>query len=1681
MSVVLSVYSKKAFKEYLLPAVDNSNYSLVINRDLFGLNKDQELPMEILDKSWKFKPKDSFLIYYSATMEKYEGKPLKHEDTFSLVLGNGDKISIIVKEIANVFTVFRKYNIINTNEITIGNSDSNYVVYENMGLVSRFHAIIRRKAEECIVEDKSKNGCFINGKRIQGSCELKYGDCLDIFGLRIIYLNSFIAINSFSGNLKICNAALNEYEIKITDHSDEFVDYKEPKKKLFHRSPRYLPKISKDKVEIEAPPAPRENNVQPTFMAIGPALTMALPMMAGSVLSIFGSRMSGGSSGLFMYTGIITAVGSALIGSSWALVNIRIAKKKNREEELRRFQAYSEYLISKSNDIKQKYELNTNNLRELYPNTVKCCEYGNNSLELWNRNFRHEDFLRQRLGMGDLLFPVEIDIPKERFNLVNDSLAEKPKMIKEGYKFLKDVPISVDLFANKMIGVIGGEGKQGCFNVMYNLAAQIAANNCYTDVKMVFVYDENRGLGSTLWEFAKWFPHVWSEDKKTRFVAGNKGDSIEVFYELAKKLRFRAEERENALSDKNVIEKPYYILFLENSELIEGELISKYVYDTTANYGLSTVVLAETYEELPNACEYIVENTEKFRGIYHVADRIDERHIVEFDKIPRIRLEQFARRLASITVKEEETTGEIPNALTFFDMYGVNKPEELGVLDRWKKSRTSETMRALIGQKSGGVDCYLDVHEKYHGPHGLVAGTTGSGKSETLQTYMLSLALNYSPDDIGFFIIDYKGGGMANLFEGLPHMLGQISNLSGNQVKRAMVSIKSENRRRQRIFNEYGVNNINLYTRLYKNNEAKLPIPHMFIIIDEFAELKREEPDFMRELISVAQVGRSLGVHLILATQKPSGTVDDNIWSNSKFRLCLRVQDKQDSMDMLHKPDAAYITQAGRSYLQVGNDELYELFQSGWSGAAYDENTVTIQTNIAKMLSLNGKAAIVGSHAKIVQKEQSKINWIEKLIYLINEAAEKISCKIEDCREDIGQSLKLTKKVFELIGERHIEYANSDYNSHRIQDLIGQYSMLLNEGEITDLSCNSLAVEIIKRAGVNGVKLPEMKEKTQLDAVIAHLADVAKKNNYVNNLKLWLPVLPTELYLNELKGYDTNSFNGEAWQPSPKGYSLDALIGLYDAPENQAQNPVSIDIAIDGNHAIIGTVVTGKSTLLATYLYSLLNRYTPDSINVYIIDYSSKMLGAFENSPHVGGVMFEDDDEKVSKFFTMFNKILEERKRLFKGGSYSQYIQANGLVVPSVLLVIDNMASFREKTEEKYDEMLMKMLKEGLNYGIYIIATAAGFNLSEIPGKMGDNFRTIICLEMNDKFAYSEVLRTMHLEVLPEENVKGRGIAKIGDSILEFQTALPLKAEDEYKRGEAIAERCKLLRDKWKGKVARRIPEIPEKPVWSEFSRLDEVKDMVAEQRYLPIGYDKEDASVYGIDLSKNFCYMVSGKSRTGKTNALKILMNSAALFNQDVVVIDFSGELEAVTGLVKGRYISDKKSLFDYFKEIISTLLERKGIKKEGDAKGLSSEERFELMKDFKKIFIFIWDLSGFISVLKNSGEQENQDEEKRVGDMSGFIQNIFEKGLYHHIFFFAGVNTDDTTNIYESVFQDFVKYGNGIHFGGKVEEQRYLNFEHINYNNRGKSMKPGIGLLPYSEEEKTDAVIIPLYKVEQ
>lgn len=1658
MSIVISAYAQTAFCEFLLPAVNNTDTEIELQRGVFGLPEDVILHLEIVEKEWYLRETEQYTF---SRRKGEQSAPLRDGDIFTICEKRGNRISLTVRETEVAFSVFQKYDITALQSMAIGNEPDNQIIYQHQGLVSGHHALLQRTAQGFCVKDISANGTFVNGRKINGSQELMIGDCINIFGLKLVYLGSLIAVCTPTENECLVSASIPKYIQPNVPIQDEKKKAKEDRK-FFHRAPRNYLRLETDVIEIEAPPAPREENKRPLWMVIGPSFTMMIPMLLGSMMAILSARSLGRNSGIYLYTGIITAAGSAVIGVFWAIANLRYNKKEIRRGEAARFQAYGDYLIKRADFIREKYEKSRNTLYTLYPAADVVAKYGENSVELWNRNPRHEDFMRQRLGTGSIPFQMMINVPKERFTLKSDELSEKPRMIQQEFSTLYDVPVGVDLLSHRLIGVVGGAKKKGAFDIVRLISAQIAANNCYTDVKLVYIYDGNQDEEN--WEYARWLPHVWSEDKKTRFVASDKSEASDVLFELTGVLRMRSEDEQ---MKKHTLPKPYYVLVVSDVALLDGELVTKYIYGGEACCGLTTLILAETREQLPNECEYLLQKDADFCGIYNLAD--EESLAIRFDTVSAEQMECFARRLLSVEVQETEKGRDIPGSFSFFEMHNVQRPEELGAEERWRKNRTYENMRALIGAKEGGIPCYLDVHEKYHGPHGLVAGTTGSGKSETLQTYILSLAINFSPDDVGFFIIDYKGGGMAGLFDGLPHMIGSISNLSGSQVRRAMVSIKSENRRRQRIFSENNVNNINLYTKLYKNGEAAVPVPHMFIIIDEFAELKREELEFMKELISVAQVGRSLGVHLILATQKPSGTVDDNIWSNAKFRLCLRVQDRQDSNDMLHKPDAAYITQAGRGYLQVGNDEVYELFQSGYSGAAYDENSADVKTEIASMISLPGKAALVGNSLKSRQQAQMRSNWVQKLLQAVKAAADGMQLPVPRFAADADR----IDAFFAQAERMKLDYPYSEYNVRRAEDLIQLYAE--NYGQMKALPLKEQARMIIDRADRQHRKLPETKGKTQLDAVIGYLGKAAREEGYDHQMQLWLPPLPEVIYLKNLQGYGSGIFDGNGWTERSSGsckWNLAVPVGMCDDPVNQAQMPLTVNFAEGGNVAVCGTIVSGKSSFLQTLLFALIEHYPPSWINIYAIDFSSRMLSCFEQAPHVGGVMCEEDTEKIDKFFHIMDGIIEERKKLFCGGNYVQYVQAGGVKIPAVVVVVDNVGAFREKTENKYDDKLLRLTREGVGCGIYLVLSAAGFSSTEITTKMGDNIKTVICLQMNDKYAYSDTLRVSGVEVLPESNVKGRGLALMGENPLEFQTARALEAEDDFRRMEAVKEVCAQMSANWKGDCAKAIPVIPEKPVWAEFELLAEVRRLQAEDHYLPVGYDMGNADIYSIDLSRTYTYLISGRARTGKTNLLKAIVRSVAARQGELVVIEHgSADLKAAAQAVGAAYIDNRKAQAEFFSGLVEPFKQRNRKKRELLEQGKDEAEVYEVMKEERPYFIVVSDIAAFVRSV--------HEKEEGVLNIRGFVENIAEKGKLHNVFFFFGINPDATEGALGTrIYNAFTGYHTGIHLGGAVTNIRYFDFSNVLYLEQSKTLKAGIGMIPVGNEEAAEKVVIPLVR---
>lgn len=1563
--MILMVYNTQICKEFLLPNLHDADYTIYLRRDVYRLKKDVEIKLENSSRGWEILSDGEYRI---KTEGEYKERHLfHHQNIVDIRTQAGDRFQIIVADCTPDFMVMEKYDISAMKEVSVGKSAGSLIRYQFMDLVSASHASFQRTADGWYLTDTSSNGVFCGNLRVTGRRKLLFGDHIDIFGLHILFLGTILAVGAYYGELTVKEDILTLLPIDEIRREDRD-SRKKQEETYFHRAPRNLPVIYREQTEIEAPPNPKVTKEKPLYMVIGPAFTMAIPMMLGCAFAIFGSRLSGYTSSAFMYTGLITAVTSALIGVIWAVLNLNYSKKENTREETLRFNAYSNYLIQIADSLREKYKHNTAAMLQMYPSAGQCMNYNENSSELWNRNYNHRDFLYQRIGLGDQPFQVDIQIPKEKFTLINDTLLDKPRMIQEEFKTLHQVPVGISLMEKTLIGLVGGKGRKGAVSLMHTLVAGIAAGHCYTDVKLVFIYREDDPERMEDWECMRWFPHVWSEDKSTRYMASNELETSDIFFELSNVIRARSQEEK-----KNFV-KPHYVLFISDPSILEGEILAKYIYEAKPEYGITTFLMVEVLEQLPNECEEIIENDKYFQGFYSLMDTEDKKQAFVPDQVTAAQLAVFGQTLANIRVNEIESTSEIPASLDFFGMYGVHTLKELDVLERWRKNRNYNSMKVLIGKKAGNADCYLDIHEKFHGPHGLVAGTTGSGKSETLQTYILSLAVNFSPEDVSFFIIDFKGGGMANLFSGLPHLSGQISNLSGNQVRRAMISIKSENMRRQRLFSEYGVNNINLYTRLYKNHEAGIPIPHLFIIIDEFAELKREEPDFMKELISVAQVGRSLGVHLILATQKPSGTVDDNIWSNSKFRLCLRVQDRQDSNDMLHRPDAAFITQAGRCYLQVGNDEIYELFQSGYSGAIYEEYTGRSTQNAA-LLTRTGKAELIGG--------------------------------------------RRSKKEAPSAEEKDI------------------------------------------------------KGKTQLDAVIEYLGMLVKENGYQETMKLWLPVLKNEIFLEELEGFHGHTYWKMGWQPPEGKWNLRTVIGMYDDPENQAQRALTLDLSAGGHHAVCGSAYSGKSTFLQSLVYSFITKYSPDMLQMYLIDFSSHMLAPFEKAPHVGGVIYDNQEERLAKFIHMLTVMMDDRRKLFMGGNYSQYVQAHGVLLPALLIVIDNMASFREKTKFMYDDVILRLAREGVGYGIFMAVSAAGFGMAEIPSRIGDNIRTVFSLAQADKFKYMEILRATRLGILPEMDVRGRGLANVEGRILEFQTALSLPAEDDFERGQKIEAVCRQMKESWKGKIAVPIPEIPEKPTLGLLCADERYGQMIRRRELLPAGYYMKDAEIYSVDLARTYCYFISGKSRSGKTNMLKMLMHAAWQKQGELCVIEGgTSELVKLSEEYQAEYIKDAGQLFRYLSRILPQFADRNKKKQKLLESGAEESEIFAQMSKEAPIFIFLADLGEFMQMVYKPGEG--------VGNMSGFVENIMEKGSLHNIYFIGCLKTEDQNLLAAyKAYHLFIGYKRGIHLGGNLVAQKIFNFQNIAFAQQSKVMKKGFGYVPDDEEESNGIeVVIPLAK---
>jgi S-DNA-T family DNA segregation ATPase FtsK/SpoIIIE len=640
----------------------------------------------------------------------------------------------------------------------------------------------------------------------------------------------------------------------------------------FNRPPRARPRS--DDAPISVPDEPGEPQ-KPRFSvasAVGPLILGAVMVVV--LHSIIYA--------LFMLLSPVLVIGS------W-LEQRRHAKRSSRGDQ----REHAEKLETFRRQLSDRQAQALERARAGFPDLAETLRRATApDPRLWERRPDHDDFLALSAGYGELPFAPEL---AERYAPSPDAevaLAE--------HRTLALAPVPVALGDGGVVGIVGD--REQALAVARALLGQATVLHGPADVSVaVFCEPEARGA----WDWVKWLPHA-------RELGGGSRRQLAVGVQAGAALAAALAERDD---DRAVL------AVLDSPALIEGRGAAGRAL-LRARENVSGIVIARSAERLPAACTVVIE----------LADEAGEASLSRpplgelVDPLVAAGISADTARECALALARFEDSdlqqlgGALPDYIGLCSLIGLLPPDPDQLRRRW---RTTSKDTRLVATFSLTEDGPFGIDLVADGPHGLVAGTTGAGKSELLRSLVAALAADYSPTRVNFVLVDYKGGSAFAECAELPHTVGMVTDLDEQLGERALLSMEAELRYRERMLREHRVSDLIEYDRLVGDGAAP-PLPRLLVIIDEFATLAAELPDFVSSLVGIAQRGRSLGVHLLLATQRPSGAVNENIRANTNLRICLRVQNGQDSSDVIDSPEAARIprTQPGRAHVRLGPSEL---------------------------------------------------------------------------------------------------------------------------------------------------------------------------------------------------------------------------------------------------------------------------------------------------------------------------------------------------------------------------------------------------------------------------------------------------------------------------------------------------------------------------------------------------------------------------------------------------------------------------------------------------------------------------------------------------------------------------------------------------------------------------------------
>ncbi|MCW2599982.1 MAG: cell division protein FtsK [Frankiales bacterium] len=669
--------------------------------------------------------------------------------------------------------------------------------------------------------------------------------------------------------------------------------------RVINRPPRLRPAPVAITVELPAVPAAPE----PRRLAV---LPLVLPVLLGVVMALV-------SSPLFLLFTLLSPV--LALGGWWS------DRRSGRASWATATAEHAEALAAATGEIAQLVLAETVARREAYPDAVALLLTATRpGPRVWERRRSDDDSLVLRVGTGPAS-PSSVRVVGTR---------DVP------HPTLLDVPVTVAL---REVGVLGIAGPSAVARALGRwLIGQAAVLHSPRDLSVLLLIDPAAPPSEQDWGWLRWLPHTAPTlGQDCAALVGTTDAALTArVAELTAVIAARRAVSHDVRAQPSSRRQPDLLVVLDGARALRGLAGMVTVLQDGPAVGVQVVCLDEQQGQLPEECQAVVSCDGDARLTLRQAGEPD-RAGTRADLVSPAWADRVARALAPLRdAGSDPGQVQLPPSARLLDVLGLGNPTAEAVL-----AQMGRTTEAVIGVDADGP---FTVDLRRDGPHMLVAGTTGAGKSELLQTLVASLAVANRPDAMTFVLIDYKGGAAFKDCARLPHTVGMVTDLDGHLVERALASLTAELKAREQLLGEADAKDLEEF---WSSGGC---LPRLVIVIDEFASLVEELPDFVRGLVGIAQRGRSLGIHLVLATQRPSGVVSPEIRANTNLRIALRVTEATESLDVIDAPDAMTVARStpGRGYARAGHACL-TAFQSARVGGHGPGATVTVPVDVHEL------------------------------------------------------------------------------------------------------------------------------------------------------------------------------------------------------------------------------------------------------------------------------------------------------------------------------------------------------------------------------------------------------------------------------------------------------------------------------------------------------------------------------------------------------------------------------------------------------------------------------------------------------------------------------------------------------------------------------------------------------------